>query len=52
MLVQAFFKELLRQDACLREAIHPFLDFDCDVFVGVGKVMQFVDSCKLFGKVS
>ena len=28
MLVQVFFEELLREDACLREAIHPFLDFD------------------------
>ncbi len=26
MLVQAFFEELLHKDACLREAIHPFLD--------------------------
>ncbi len=28
MLVQAFFKELLRKNACLREAIYSFLDFD------------------------
>jgi hypothetical protein len=27
MLVQALFEELLCKDACLREAIHPFLDF-------------------------
>jgi hypothetical protein len=28
MLVQAFFKELFHKDACLREAIHPVLEFD------------------------
>ncbi len=28
MLIQAFFEELLGEDACLREAIHSFLDFD------------------------
>jgi hypothetical protein len=28
MLVQAFFEELLRKNACLRGAIHSFLDFD------------------------
>jgi hypothetical protein len=26
MLVQAFFEELLRKDACLREAMYSFLD--------------------------
>jgi hypothetical protein len=39
MLVQAFFEELLCKDACLREAIHSFLDFDQDETVGVGKVV-------------
>ncbi len=52
MLVEAFFKEILCKDACLRETIHSFLYFDVDCIIDGSQVNEVVGFNKIGREVA
>ena len=51
VLIQTLLKEFLSENTSLREAVHPFFNFDVDTSVEDGLAGKVVHLCKLFGEV-